>query len=401
VRLLALILVFLVLPSVHATLMDDVILVQHKVDTFLNEDEEEALIVHGKYESLAEKSALAYLREEYPEIAGTPHTKETLVTELPRKSILIGGPNQNTITARILDDPAYTFNQDNVSFGTVMYFTSNTSRVLVFSDYAGFHNLPRTGIDRSPLARIVPREYVPIIATIIGFTLLWFWQLISKLFFRIAKFIVASKILDRLRKRALSRKYIGFHVKGVRFKLREWICIALAAIVFSASLSYMFLSPRISVFAFLFMTAVVNLLVYAIRHVTRLVMDTHHRLHTEYTVWYWGIIVTALTGWLGNTFALAGYIVNHEDKGTKYEGKIAFVVNLLTFVAFLVFWAWNLFDPGVMIQMGMLLSLSLSFLQMLPMKPFAGPRIRRWSRTAWWLMFVPLLVFYILINLVV
>jgi hypothetical protein len=50
-------------------------------------------------------------------------------------------------------------------------------------------------------------------------------------------------------------------------------------------------------------------------------------LHTEYVFWYWGAFVTVFSGWLGNTFALAGYMISEKSSDKKLQAKIQYLIN--------------------------------------------------------------------------
>ena len=102
---------------------------------------------------------------------------------------------------------------------------------------------------------------------------------------------------------------------------------------------------------------IVNIIIYSIMHVTRILMDTKHKLHTEYHVWVYGAFITLFSGWLGNTFSLAGYTVT--DKGTedqKLEGKIKYVSTMILVLFAIIFSIWNILWPSIVIQMCMVLS---------------------------------------------
>ena len=183
----------------------------------------------------------------------------------------------------------------------------------------------------------------------------------------------------------------------MQFKLREWLSILAAAAVFAASLSYLYLQPETPVLGFLLLTITVNMLVYSVRHLTRIYLDKRYGVETEYKMWPWGVFITAVSGYLGNTFGLAGYIVGG---GNKYSGRVNYTCNAVSFAAFVVFGLLNLLRPSVLFQMVMLLAISITFLQMLPFSPFDGKSIYRWRRRLWWASFVPLTVLYVFTMLV-
>jgi len=131
-------------------------------------------------------------------------------------------------------------------------------------------------------------------------------------------------------KKELKKEFLGFQYKGVRFKLREWVAIVIGAGVFGVSLSYMFLAPDIGAFYLVMLTVTVNFFVYGMRDLIRLVFDKHYKVHTEWHLWFVGAVITAITGWFGNTFCLSGYTVS-EGSHEKH-GKVAYITNLITFL---------------------------------------------------------------------
>jgi len=360
----------------------------------------DTVVVVGEHLSKSERLAMGYIKEKYPKVAELPVFSDSASEEelLGKTVILIGGPTQNKITANVLAGGGEV-RHENLSLGILSFVTNlNGSRFLVFSDKAGYGNVQKNS-EHSPLARYVPVQYVPALATAIALSLLWLWHFLLKLLRRILRLFVSSKLMRFARKREFKKKYKGFKLAGLRFKYREWISIILSALVFALAVSYSYVSTHTAVFAFVLSNLLVNIVIYAIRHLTRLVMDRVHKLHTEFVFWFWGGLVTMISGWLGNTFAMAGYMVS--DRETKKEAQIQYVINFLSFLASLVFLVWNLVAPSIILQMSMVLAMSIAVIQMLPMNPFSGRIIYRWSRWRWWISFLPMMSIYLLVNVVV
>lgn len=396
-----LILFLLLIPIVYAglpinDLAKDIESIRLKANNF-SDIGDDSVIVQGLYASPLEKMSFRYLSGNYEKMTKMKKISEQDYTPV-KDTILIGGPTQNSISAKLLNDPSFTVEKNDLKLGSVYFLESVNNSAIIFSDYAGYKNLPKR-IFKSPLSKIVPPEYIPTVATIIGFSLLWLFNLIYKLLFKTLRYKFSSRIMKIVKKKELKEKFVGIKIKGIRFKLREWIAILVSATVWAASLSYLYLAPNTDIILFLLMTIGANYIVYGLRHLVRLVMDKHHQLHTEYIIWIWGAIVTALTCWMGNTFAMAGYIIS--DKYSKIEGRIGYFTNLITFIAFMVLFIWNILNPSIFIQMLMLLSLGITFLQMLPFSPFAGKNIYRWNKKLWWFSFVPITISYIMVNLIV
>ena len=148
---------------------------------------------------------------------------------------------------------------------------------------------------------------------------------------------------------------------------------------------------------FFLLTISVNMVVYSVRHLTRILLDKRFGMSSEYKLWLWGALMTALTGWLGNTFALAGYITGVER---HRAGQVNYTCNVVSFTAFTIFGVLNWLRPSVPFQMVMLLAISITFLQMLPFSPFDGKSIYHWKPRLWWVSFVPLTVLYVFTMLV-
>lgn len=383
-----LILLLLVAPS-SATWDADAAFVDASLRDFLGDVNDTALVL-GTHVTPAERMMLAYAKQSYGIIERIPVVSDA---ELPVESslLLIGGPTQNRITANLFSTQE--LNVTRLTYGVYANGTIDGRRIVVMSDYAGFHNLPPK-TSSSPLSRFIPEAYVPAAAAVIGFTLLWLWKFIFAFLERIARLVISSKVLAKVRKRELKAKYRGFTLRGVRIKYREVAAICVAAIVFAAAVATTYLTPALR--WIIVATIASNIIIYAVRNGVRLVMDRHHELHTEYVVWYWGALITMISGWLGATFALAGYIVS-DGKKHDLEGKIAFWTDACSFGAALVFIIWNLLSPAILLQMISVLALTLSVVQMLPFEPFNGRKVLAWKRSAWWLLFLPMLAVYLVV----
>lgn len=382
------ILLLLLAAPVAADWDSDAAFVDAALRDFIGEVDNGTRLVVGTHASPAERMMLAYAKQTYPIIESIPVVKDREAFT-GDSLLLIGGPTQNRVAASL---PAEAVETTRLTYGVYANATIDGVQYVILSDHAGYDNVPPKTA-RSPLSRVMPEEYVPAAAAFIGFSLLWLWKFLFAFGKRLLRLIVSSKVLARIRRRELKEGYRGFHVRGVRVKYREVAAIVLSAIIFAAAVATTYLSPALR--WLIAATILSNIVIYAIRHGVRLVMDRHHELHTEYVLWPWGALVTVVSGWLGATFALAGYVVS--DKEHDLEGKIAFWTDACSFLAALIFIVWNLLAPSVLLQMVSVLALTLSVVQMLPFEPFNGRRVLRWRRAAWWLLFPPMLLVYLLV----
>ncbi|RMF06206.1 hypothetical protein D6764_02715 [Candidatus Woesearchaeota archaeon] len=362
----------------------------------------ESIIVLGSRASSIEKLLLKYARENYKELAGVPLFKEEDFTENITTNnsavYIIGGPKESILADKVVNEGKL-LKEYPISFGTVKEYSFRRIKHVIVSDKRGYGNYAKNTA-KSPLSKVVPQEYVPAAAAGITLLLLWLGKILYALAFKIARVFVSSRIMSKVRKKEIKKSFSGFTLKGVRIKYREWLSIFLAAVVFAVAASYIYIFEQ-PVVPYVLMHVGVNSVIYALRHGTRLWLDKVHNIHTEYMFWYWGAILTIISGWLGSTFSLAGYTVSETKKGEKEEGHIGFVTNIATFFAFLIFAVWNFFEPSPLLQSIETLSISISFLFMLPFKPFTGRYVYRWNRKLWWLGFVPIAVFYVAVNIIV
>jgi hypothetical protein len=383
----------LILPSGAAFFGD----VDEKARDFL--EGEELIVVVGCHASAIEKSLLTYVKKNYPFEWEVKPEQEVVPAHIKDKTlVLIGGPAQNTISAQALSDQSFSQETEELTLGTLVFLSGEKGKVLVFSDPAGFNNIARRP-ERSPLLSFMPGEYVPVAATALSLGLLWLWQLLGNLIAKVFRWKLADKIMKRVKKHQLKEDFKGLRLFGIRLKAREWAAIAISAIVFGISLSYMYLDPKAGWTRILGLTMAVNLVVYGLRHLTRLFLDKHYGYHTEFHIWYIGAFMTAVSGWLGNCLCLDGYTVSDGKKTA--EAKVPYIINLVTFIAFGVFWVWNLVFPMPWVQMAMLLTLGIAFTHFLPLAPFSGKSIYAWNKRLWYKTFIPLLVVYIAVNMFV
>ncbi len=357
---------------------------------------ENTVIVFGKYSSPAERLTIMMLKDIYPDITTATIIEEDDFDPNKYKNhavVLIGGPEQNNIAEQVLNTAgAYTI--EDFPAGKVVFIKN----YMVFSDPAGFNNFARTSQYNSPLAKYMPVALVPIAATAVSFSLVWLWSLLQKIFQNISENFLANRILKKVEKKKLSLEFKGFHLKGIRVKYREWISIAISATIFSAAITYTYFTSS-NVLWLVMTNLIVNLSIYFFQNSLRLIFDNHHQSHTEYNLWYFGIFLTLLSGWLGNTFGLAGY-VSADESHEKAKTKIQFKTIIITSFLGVLFFMLNFNHPTKLLQLITVSLVTTAFLQLLPIAPFSGKEIRKWNTALWFITFLPMLLFYIVINLV-
>jgi hypothetical protein len=172
------------------------------------------------------------------------------------------------------------------------------------------------------------------------------------------------------------------------------VAVGISAVIFALALAFSFTN----FFVFFFLHILVNCFVYAITTLTRLFMDKHFNMHREYKVWWWGAFITILTGFLGNTFSLAGYIVSDKEN-SKHQGMINLLVSGI-FASFSLFFVYlHYATSALFFRMCMVLMLSITTIDLLPFEPFSGKAIYNWNKRNWLFVFIPVALMYFFLVL--
>jgi len=393
---LVLLLILIAIPLVSADpiseLSDEESKARLETSNFQNID----FVVVGKYASRIELFALDRLEERNPVLKSKPHVSDD--ENSTGNLLLVGGPWQNQLTSNSIDDNSFLRESINISAGHVDYFRKDSRIIISFSDRQGFSNLPRTNVYNSPLGKFIPFSLIPFVAAFIAFTLLWFGKFFGDLFNDILNNSFSKGILKFLKKKELQNEFKGFRIFKLRVKYREWSVIMISAVVFALAISYTYYLSIPAMFLIIVLNLLVNVFLYAFKNFIRLLMDAKFELHTEYSLWPFGAFVTLLSGFLGNTFGVAGYTIS--DKSDRpIQGLAEFLSTAALFLLSLVFLYLNLTSPSVFNQMVFASSLTGAFLSMLPIFPFEGKKIYSWSGSSWWILFIPITIVYVLMTL--
>ncbi|MCF7862044.1 hypothetical protein K9M79_07430 [Candidatus Woesearchaeota archaeon] len=391
------VLVFIILsPIVFSEIsLEQEQIIAEKISQF---SEPDMIIIMGNDVSTSERVAFNIFKEKYPQIS---HLDVYNDTDAPDKNaFLIGGKKQNSVTRTVLESSTTNLvERNNLSLGYVTFLTSGQKKYIVMQSRTSDDNLIKTSYINSPLSRYMPKEVVPLAATAIGISLVWLWNLLFTLGRKVLRLALSGKIMKYIKKKKFTNEYKGFKIMGIPFRYREWISILLAALVFALITAYSYYSGLTDLAELLTINIIVNFIIYSMRNIIRLIFDKIYNIKTEYVFWIWGAVVTVISGWLGNTFSLAGYNVSESEKDAVTDAKIQYGINVLSFLVALGLAIWNIILPSILLQMSMTLALSIAVIQMMPISPFSGKGIYKWNRKIWWLSFIPMLVTYVLANI--
>lgn len=400
------------LPIISAqTLQDEVTELQNIIneefsDIFNSENPQDRIvIIVGAQVSGIERAAAEIIKAQiqFPGAIDLVLIRESeealqIARETSKTVFLMGGPSQNLVTKTlmregIIQEPDV---EDN-KFLAVARGTNNAgSEIVVFSDLRGYNNIERESARSSPLAQVIPVEYVPPAASIIAIILAYLVGLGNRM--------LGNYIASFGKKKAdIKEKYIGFKVKHFHVKLREYLGIFIGASVFGMAIALSYTGLQSAVLETFKITSIVCLFIFIIREGIRLVLSYTMKLHTEFKLWITGDIISLFSGFLGNTLNTTGFVVEEKDKNYSFEkfAKIKYYVVLITFVGGMVFFVLNFLKPSPLNQMVMASATTLGLADIVPMKPLLGVDIKKWKPWLWFFTISIMAILYILMNFVV
>ncbi|MDD9953850.1 MAG: hypothetical protein OXR66_05955 [Candidatus Woesearchaeota archaeon] len=391
------ILVLLLLPSASASLKGDLLELEDELETFTTDAD--IIMVQGSKIPVSLDVVMPLLRAVHPDYKGLPAYKEQELTQELREGkliLLVGGPEQSELAKHVYETG--TGNAYDVEAAKILLYEADGQKFLILSDNRGFGGNLERQTSYSPLAKIMPEAYVPAAAAGTGVILLLLAKAFKGLLFKATRYWVSSKLMAHVTKKATRRRYVGTKIFGIRVKFREIAAVIFAGMLFGFGIATSYYKPGMSIVLFYGTVMIVNIAIYLSRNGARVILDKHHGAHTEFKLWPYGIFVTAITAYFGNNCALAGYVDTKEKNPKTPPGELAYKVMSISYNVFFGLWIWNFFMPRPILQMAMLISLSLCFIQMFPIAPFDGIKIYQWSKKKWWWNFIPMLALYIAVH---
>jgi hypothetical protein len=375
---------------VSANIQEDMDSLSLEIKNFIADDSLSFVI--GSKISKAEKTSYKILKEIYSNYTLTEYNDSINLTSIKGTIVLLGIENRNKAFEQVKNSFEHVKTRNTTGGKIIFYNNTQKQKAIVFSDHFQGKNYERD-LSKSPLAKFMPVEFIPVVATTMSLLMLWLIKFLIPFGKKVLRLFLAGKVMGKIKKKSIKEEFKGFEIHGIKVKYREWISIFLSAIVFALTLSfYTFFKDGIIV---LILSAItVNSIVYFIRNFARLLLDKKHQAQTEYYFWWWGAIVTVISGWLGNTFSLAGYIMSDGKKDKKTEGKVQYIINLYSFIFALIFIVLNIIWPMLFFQMSANLLLFIGFLQMIPISPFSGLTIMKHNKIKWSILFIAMLIVY-------
>ena len=389
-----------------------------------------SMVVIGSQLSATEKASWALLKEKFPELKDVQLVQDTpenydKIKNAQGPVVFVGGPSQNYAT-KLAGNDGLLQNDIASSAGFLdaqMGTTPNGQKILVVSDTKGYNNLAKDGAKYSPLAAVIPQEYVPVAASGISVLLM----LILQALMPFAQSIGEERIIDLIGAKKVKLAKETKMVFGIR--VREIVALVLASIVIAAAVTYVFTGPTagfINLFGLNFVICVMTEILYT---VINALASKRFNIESEYVFWAHGGALTLLSAVLGNPFGLAGFLFTPEEEeepkdktagAKKEEAKaktpeehklelletrnyaiVAFLPPLACIMLATVLAAINFFAPSEFLQMGFTILSFVALLDFLPIAPLAGKDIVTWNVFVWALFFFPTLGLYVMMNYVI
>ncbi len=319
-------------------------------------------------------------------------TLALLENETHRNIILVGGPSQNSVS-EVYYQRGWISNETKRSymgFDLKVGRTANGAPLLLVSDARGFLDIKKEGVSASPLRFVIDEKYVPAAATGVTLSLMALLSLVRTVLERF--FLGLGRREKKIKEQA---------VKIFGIKVREAASLLLAAVVLAASITWVFTGPTAAFFPLLLVNILVALITVVGHELVHLVFGRMFGIKMEYVFWPAGSLFTLLSGYLGNPFGMAGFLVEEGDAGMRRKiGLMKLAGPLASSLFALIFAAINVFAPWEIFQMVYTMASTLALVELLPFEPFDGVSIRKWNVFTWFFVFCAVALLYIIINFI-
>ena len=360
--------------------------------------QEKGYIVIGTDLSIAEREAMLAFVNQDPVFSKFRRIRDQEAQELLRTDaflVLLGGPSQNDLS-RYLESQELSVRTWEISENMVVRsgITPGAGKYYIFSDLRGYRNPAKEGISSSPLASIMPREYVPIASFLISILGLAAIPVIRIYLAGIFK----TKERESGRKK-VNEKFTGINLFGVPIRFREILAVFLGAFFYGMGVAYLYAGFTLELIPMGIASVIFVALLYYLRSLTRWFFDGRYKTHTEYVFWGTGGSLCWISSIFGFTLQTPGFEV--EKIPEEFERKAAFmkwaVLSVAMFVALTIF-AINFFFPNEYLPVFQTVASAIAVTEILPLKPMPGVLIKKWNFWLWAITFATFIPIYFLIN---
>ena len=301
--------------------------------------------------------------------------------------IMIGDAGENRLAGK-LSEIGETDSRDknriyNITRGAV---PNSTGFMIIQHD--SMRVLERKSALSSPLAKYIDAAYVPIAATGLGVLL--------TILFNVLKTALEFKALDvGRRKRRLyreDRKILGINPLEV-------LALIGASCSLGLGVTYTFAGPDFTR-DFLLMNIGVCMFAALSHEVAHRVIGKQFGIKIEYHFWAGGSFITLLTGYLGNTFGIQGFlmeeVVGEVAQWKQALAKLAgplFSTFLMISIAYI-----HYLNPRELTQVMYTTSSLWAMAEILPFKPLDGYEVKQYNSILWKIMFIFITASFSVVN---
>lgn len=315
-----------------------------------------------------------------------------LIPEAENKSlfiIVVGSENRNRIT-RIFTEKGYINYSEVQNIFRISHGQIPNSTRFAIIEHQSRLNPQRKAVETSPLLKYMDAAYVPIAATGIGVLLTALFQVI--------KTAAEFKALDygRAKRRLYKNHYKILGVSPVEMAAVLGACMALGT-----GITWTVQGTSIDLYTWL--RNIVICLGAALSHeVSHRIMGKFFGIHIEYHFWGTGSFITLLTGYLGNTFGIQGFLMS------DFKGEVAQWKKGLTALAapafstfLMAFFAYKHYQTPNELYQTIYMTASLwAMAEMLPFKPLDGAEVREWNSLIWKISFTIISLIFITVQFI-
>ncbi len=253
-------------------------------------------------------------------------------------------------------------------------------------------------ITRSPLGGILPKTAVPIVATATSLVLLGLWQLFGGIITEFLSDYASEKIIDtKAGKKRFGQTLNAINIPYLPIQTAELFNLVLAVFVFSLAMSWTWASTTDEMLSLFLLNLLIIGVIYTLKEAHRLHHSKKHNLITHHSFWPMGALLTLLSTLLGNTFSLASYTHSDHEEEKSYA-QMLFSTNLLLYIISLGSFLLHYVISHVAFQMIFVFCIMMVMIDMTPLKPLDGARIKTWNTTYWLIFYVVVIISYVVMN---
>jgi concanavalin A-like lectin/glucanase superfamily protein len=256
-------------------------------------------------------------------------------------------------------------------------------------------------IEQSPLNTILPRETVPLAATIITVTTIGLWQLFGSIIIEFLSDYSSERIIEsKETKKNLSSRLDKFRIPYIPLSTTELFHIFIAVVVFSIALSWTWGTSIDEILSLFLLNIVIIGFIYICRELLRVHYSSKLNIQTYHVLWPFGAILTIASSFLGNTFSLASYNTAENEDDGRYA-QMLFQSNIIFYIVAAIIFVINFMVSHVVFQMIFIFLIMTLTIDMTPLKPMDGDIIRKWNAKKWMSLYLIILVSYVFMIFII